>query len=67
MLAHSLSIKTILFYASIIGFFRLDNKKESSFFEEICRDFLRMCNFCCIFAAEREKERIQYENNTNYY
>ncbi|MEE0860522.1 MAG: hypothetical protein UIC49_03585, partial [Paludibacteraceae bacterium] len=48
-------------YARIIGFFRIDNKKEYSFFEEICRDFLRMCNFCCIFAAEREKERIQYE------
>ena len=54
-------------YTGIIGLFRLDNKKENSFFEEICRDFLRMCNFCCIFAAEREKERIQYEYNTNYY
>jgi hypothetical protein len=35
MLAHSLSAKIILLYASIIGLFSLDNKKEKSFFEEI--------------------------------
>ena len=52
MLAHLLSVKTILFYASIIGLFSLDNKKENSFFEEICRDFLRMCSFCCKFAGD---------------
>ena len=39
-------------YASIIVFFRLDNKKEKSFFKEICRDYLRMCSFCCIFVAD---------------
>ena len=50
MLAHLLPVSIRLFYASIIGIFRLIIKKIS-FFEEIRRDYLRMCIFCCTFAA----------------
>ena len=51
MLAHLLPVSIRLFYASIIGIFRLIIKKDFFFFEEIRRDCLRMCIFCSTFAA----------------
>ena len=45
MLAHLLSVKTILFYASIIGLFSLDNKKENSFFWRNLSWFLAYVQF----------------------
>ena len=47
-------------YAGIIGLFRLDNKKEKSFFKEICRDYLRMCTFCCIFVPDLRNTMVLF-------
>ena len=47
-------------YAGIIGFFRLDNKKENLFFKEICRDYLRMCSFCCIFVPDLRNTMVLF-------
>jgi hypothetical protein len=48
MLAHSLSVKTILFYASIIGLFSLDNKKNCSFFFE---EMVVIACVCAVFVV----------------
>ena len=50
-------------YASIIGLFSLDNKKEKSFFEEIVVIFLHMCNFCSTFVPDFSMRKCAHAQN----